>query len=137
MKNLLLIIAVCFSCQISTAQNLYFPPTTGNTWDTISPLQLGWCPAKIDTLIQFLENENTKAFLVLQDGKIVLEHYYDNFNQNNLWYWASAGKSLTAFLTGLAQEQNYLSITDTTSDYLGLGWTSCSPAEEEKITILN
>ena len=137
MKNIVLIILFLFPFQFTHAQNLYFPPLTGNAWDTIAPVQLGWCPNKIDTLLQFLEDENTKAFLVLKDGKIVIEQYYDNFTANSLWYWASAGKSLTAFLTGLAQEQNYLSISDTTSTYLGTGWTSCTPAQEEKITIRN
>jgi CubicO group peptidase (beta-lactamase class C family) len=137
MRSLFLIAFFSFSSIATFAQNLYFPPLTGNTWDTIAPTQLGWCPTKIDTLLNFLEDENTKAFIVLQDGKIVIEQYFDNFNQNSSWYWASAGKSLTAFLTGLAQEQGYLNINDTTSTYLGQGWTSCTAAEEEKITVLN
>jgi CubicO group peptidase (beta-lactamase class C family) len=38
-------------------------------------------------------------------------------------------------MVGIAQQEGHLSIADTTSDYLGTGWTSCSPQEEEKITI--
>ncbi|MBL0096369.1 MAG: hypothetical protein IPP46_07610 [Bacteroidetes bacterium] len=58
----------------SQAQNLYFPPLTGNAWDTISPVSLGWCPDKIDSLTDYLENKNTKAFILLKDGKIVIEN---------------------------------------------------------------
>ena len=40
-------------------------------------------------------------------------------------------------LVGIAQEDGYLKISDTTSNYLGNGWTSCNSLEEEKITIWN
>jgi sulfur carrier protein ThiS len=58
--------------------------------DTISPATLNWCADKIDTLYDFLEQKNTKGFVVLKDGKIVLEKYFGTFNEDSLWYWASA-----------------------------------------------
>ena len=73
--------------------------------------------------------------MVLKDGKIVLEKYFDAFTVDSLWYWASAGKTLTGFTVGIAQQEGYLNLSDTTSDYLGTGWTVCPPAKEEKITI--
>ena len=72
MRIILLVVAFCATCFNAPAQSLYFPPLSGSAWDTIAPAQLGWCPNKIDTLLQFLEDENTKAFLVLKDGKIVI-----------------------------------------------------------------
>jgi CubicO group peptidase (beta-lactamase class C family) len=117
------------------AQNLYFPPNTGNTWDTLSPASLGWCQNELDTLVNYLDQINTKAFILLKDGKIVVEEYFGTFTQDSLWYWASAGKSLTAFTVGIAQQEGYLSIDDTSSQYLGQGWTVCPPAKEEMITI--
>jgi CubicO group peptidase (beta-lactamase class C family) len=98
---------------------------------------LGWCVNKIDSLYNFLQLENTKGFIVLKDGKIVLEKYFGGFSKDSLWYWASAGKTITSFLTGKAQEEAYLSIYDTTSKYLGAGWTNCSPSQESKIKIRN
>ncbi|HPJ54246.1 MAG TPA: serine hydrolase, partial [Flavobacteriales bacterium] len=86
------------------AQQLYFPPNTGTTWDTLSPASLGWCTDSIPPLYDFLEQSNSKAFLVLKDGRMVLEKYFGTFTQDSLWYWASAGKSLTAFLVGKARE---------------------------------
>ncbi|MBL7901776.1 MAG: serine hydrolase [Bacteroidia bacterium] len=118
------------------AQALYFPPINGSeTWDTLSPAALGWCTNKIDSLYNYLQQENTKGFMVLKDGKIVLEKYFGTFTKDSAWYWASAGKTLTSFLIGQAQEEGFLKITDTTSDYLLPGWTNCTPAKEEKITI--
>jgi CubicO group peptidase (beta-lactamase class C family) len=76
-----------------------------------------------------------KGFIVLKDGKIVLEKYFGNFTQDSSWYWASAGKSLTAFAVGIAQQKGLLSIDNPVSNYLGDGWTSCTKAQEEKITV--
>ncbi|HCE58733.1 MAG TPA: serine hydrolase [Prolixibacteraceae bacterium] len=117
------------------AQNLYFPPTLGDTWETVSPESLGWCTPEIDPLLNFLEQENSKAFIVLKDGKIAIEKYFGTFTKDSLWYWASAGKTLTAFLVGQAQEDGLLSIGDSTSKYLGVGWTGLTPEQERKITI--
>ena len=86
-------------------------------------------------MYDLLEDSNTKVFIMLKDGKIVLEKYFGTFVQDSVWYWASAGKSLTSFLVGLAQEEGFLTISDTTASYLGDGWTACTAEEEEKITI--
>lgn len=117
------------------SQNLYFPPITGDQWDTISPQSLLWCPSEIDSLYDFLEQNNTKSFILLKDGKIVLEKYFGTHNSSSLWYWASAGKTLTAFLVGVAQQEGTLSIYDTTSQYHGDGWTTAPLDKEKKITI--
>lgn len=118
------------------AQQTYFPPTNSSaTWDTISPKTLLYCDSKINELYNFLEENQTKSFLLLKDGKIILEKYFDDHSATKLWYWASAGKSLTVFLVGLAEEDGYLSIDSPTTKYLGNGWTSCDSEEEQKITI--
>lgn len=114
---------------------IYFPPNNSTTWDTLGLSELGWCDTYVDTLYDYLETNNTKAFILMKDGKIVLEQYFDGFQADDFWYWASAGKTMTTFSIGLAQQQGALNINDTTSDYLGLGWTDCTPAQEEKITI--
>ncbi len=119
------------------AQNLYFPPTNSNQWDKTNPSDLNYCDHRIDSLYKFLGDNKTKAFILLKDGKIVLEKYFDNFDSSSQWYWASAGKGLTAFMTGLAQEQGYLSIQDSSSKYLGNGWTSTSANQENQIKIVH
>ena len=121
----------------SHSQSAYFPPLSGTSWDTVSPASLGWCPDRIDTLINFLAANGTRAFIVLKDGRIALEQYFGTFTRDSLWYWASAGKSLTAFIVGIAQQEGLLSLGDSTSRYLGVGWTSCTPEQEGLITVLN
>ncbi|MCF8278521.1 MAG: serine hydrolase [Flavobacteriales bacterium] len=135
MKKLLLPFLFILLGMDSNAQSVYFPPTTGSTWETMAPSELGWCQDSIAALIDYLDDEQSKAFIVLKDGKMVIEHYFDTFTQDSLWYWASAGKSLTAFLVGRAQEEGLLSISDKTSDHLGTGWTSAPSNKEDLITI--
>jgi CubicO group peptidase (beta-lactamase class C family) len=133
MKKLRLLFFVLVT--FSTHAQLYFPPLVGSTWETMSPNELNWCPNKIDSLYTFLESQNTKAFIVLKDGKIVLEQYFNGHSQSSVWYWASAGKTITSFLVGIAQQENFLDINNPSADYLGAGWTSCTPEQENAITV--
>jgi CubicO group peptidase (beta-lactamase class C family) len=137
MRKILLFIFLLVLSVNAKAQPLYFPPLSGPTWDTVSPATLGWCQSEIDSLLDYLGDRSTKAFLVLKDGKIVIEQYYGTFTSDSSWYWASAGKSLTAVLTGIAQQEGYLSINDTSSKYLGAGWTSAPAIKEDLITVRN
>jgi CubicO group peptidase (beta-lactamase class C family) len=134
MKKYLLLLFIVIGVKSLFAQ-LYFPPITGNTWQTVTPQSLGWNETRIDSLYQLLDDKNTKAFIILKDGKIVIEKYFDSFTQDSAWYWASAGKSLTGFLTGVAQDQGILNINDSVSKYLGAGWSSCDASKEGLITI--
>jgi len=117
------------------SQSLYFPPLTNNTWDTIAPASLGWCQPAIDSLYSFLEQTNTKAFMVLKDGKIVLEKYFGNYTVDSIHYWASAGKSLIGMLTGIAQEKGLVNINNPVSSYLDNGWSSAPVAKESVISL--
>jgi CubicO group peptidase (beta-lactamase class C family) len=134
-KVFIFLLVSCLTFQ-TKAQTIYFPPLSSTAqWDTISPASLGWCTNRIDSLYNFLNLQNSKAFIVLKDGKIVLEKYFDSFTKDSVWYWASAGKTITSFLVGKAQKDGLLSINDISSKYLGTGWTSCTPAQENEITI--
>ncbi|MCE3294438.1 MAG: serine hydrolase [Crocinitomicaceae bacterium] len=134
MKSILLLLGFLLAFSART-QELYFPPLAGTTWETIDPLSLGYCQDNIDVLHDYLEETNSKAFIMLKDGKIVFEWYYGTFTRDSFYVWNSAGKTLTAMAVGIAQREGYLELTDTTSHYLGTGWTSLTPAQEEKITI--
>jgi CubicO group peptidase (beta-lactamase class C family) len=116
-------IVLVFAFSVLRAQ-YYFPPTAlaDTNWARVSPSALGWCESEIDSVLQFLDEKNTKAFIVLKDGKIAIEKYYGTFVRDSFWYWASAGKTLTAFLVGVAHQENILDLHDKTSDYLETGW---------------
>ena len=134
MKTKLLLVFTLTFFSFSGFSQMYFPPNMG-TWQTVDPATLGWCTTEWDTLDNYLESIDSRGFMVLYRGKIAHEEYYNGFAQSDTWYWASAAKSLVGFLTGRAQENGLLDINDKTSDYLGTGWTVCSPAKEDLITI--
>ncbi|WP_210520734.1 serine hydrolase [Hymenobacter terricola] len=113
---------------------LYFPPATGTTWATTTPATLGWCQPQLDSLLAFAGRKSSKSLLILKDGRMVVEHYYGTYTADSAWYWASAGKSLTATLVGLAQQDGILSLNDSTSRYLGR-WTSATRPQQRQILI--
>ncbi|MGB1032963.1 MAG: serine hydrolase, partial [Flavobacteriales bacterium] len=106
-------------------------------WETISPIELGWCTDSLAQFESFLDEQHSKSFILLKDGKIVLEYYFDEFTQDSLWYWASAGKSLEAFLIGCAVDDGLIDVDQPTSDFLGEGWSTLTPEQEAQISILN
>ena len=73
--------------------------------------------------------------MILVNGKIVMENYFDGHTQNSLWYWASAGKTLTASVVGIAQQDGLINTNNKVSNYLGSGWTSAPLAKENLITL--
>jgi CubicO group peptidase (beta-lactamase class C family) len=113
----------------------YFPPLNVATWETVSPASMGWNEAEMADLKNYLHLKKTKAFIILKNGRIVTEQYFGTFTADSVWYWASAGKTLTAFLIGVAQQEGKLNINDKTSQYLGTSWTSLPLAKENLITI--
>lgn len=128
------LIVIAFTTCIN-AQNLYFPPINDDSWERLYMNDLGWDSSKTDQLFQKLDNDNTKALLILKDGKLVIEKYFGDFNKDSLWYWASAGKTVTSFLIGIAKQQNLLKLSDRTNKYLSAGWTSLPIDKENLITI--
>jgi len=128
-----------------TTPALYFPPSTGNVWETFSPSSLGWNTTKITELDAFMVSTNTRAIIVLKDGKMVIEKYAGkqlintslDFIATSNWYWASAGKTLTAAVMGIAEAQGKINLNAKTSDYLGTGWTNLTLTQENKITVLH
>ncbi|WP_116105930.1 serine hydrolase domain-containing protein [Lewinella sp. IMCC34191] len=119
------------------AQQRYFPQTTGEEWQERSAAELGYDAAAIEHLYTYLEAANSKAFLLLEDGEIVLEHYMNGFGPDSLHYWASAGKTLLSAAFGIAEAEGHLNLNESSRTYLGNGWTSCTAEEEATITVLD
>ncbi|RTY86613.1 serine hydrolase [Flavobacterium sp. GT3R68] len=126
----------CSSEESPTAtQSMYFPPIDGSTiWETKSANSLGWNANAVQPLLDYLEAKHSRSFIILVDGKIVMENYFNGHSASTNWYWASAGKTLTSATVGIAQQEGFLDINDKVSDYLGTGWTNEIPAKESLIT---
>lgn len=118
-------------------KGMYFPPINSNIWETVNAEELGWNTDSLAALNNFLIQENTKAFMVLVNGRIVLEQYYNGHNESLTWQWNSAGKTLTTATVGLAEQQNLLSLNTPVSSYLGSGWTSMPSNKEQLIDVFH
>lgn len=134
-QRFFILIAIAIVLTVPATAQLYFPPVQGGAWETVSADELGWCTENLDSLYAFLDRNGTKAFLVLKDGKIAIEWYADQFEQTDTWYWASAAKTVTATLVGIARRNGDLELSDRSSRFLGEGWSSLTKAQEDKITV--
>ena len=103
----------------SNEEAMYFPPIGSSTWETKTIASLGWNETQVQPLLDYLELKNTKGFIILHNGKIVMENYFNGHSATDTWYWASAGN---------------LNINNKVSDYLGTGWTSAPISKENLIT---
>lgn len=115
--------------------SLYFPPITGNVWETTTTNSLNWNDIALEDLYTYLDEKNTKGFMILKNGRIVSERYFNGHNANANWAWFSAVKSLTAAAVGVAQEESFIDINNKTSDYLGNSWSSLTPQQQDLITV--
>lgn len=129
---------------VSGNPDLYFPPSESSIWEELPASGLGWDGVKLAELLAWLPTQDTRAFIILKDGKIVVEEYWGDkltgvgkMDRNSYWYWASAGKTLTATLVGIAERQKLLKTSDRTQKYLGEGWTSLAPNQERDIRLIH
>lgn len=121
----------------SSPESMYFPPSNSDAWETKSVSSLGWHQDKIQDLLNYLQQKNSKSFMILQNGRIVMESYFSGHTATTPWYWASAGKTLTSTVTGIAEQEGFLNINNKVSAYIGTGWTSAPLAKENLITCKN
>jgi len=114
---------------------MYFPSNTNTAWETESISSLSWNQNAIQPLKDYLIQKNTKSFMILVNGRIVMEEYFDGHTPSSFWQWNSAGKTLVGTTIGVAQQENLLSIDNKASDYLGTEWTSMLLEKENLITL--
>lgn len=147
MKNiyfLSFILLFNISCSSDSSSNpvvedqMYFPPNDGSTiWENKSIINLGWNQNAVQPLLDYLQLKNSKSFIILVNGRIVMENYFNGHSATSPWYWASAGKTLTSTVIGIAEQEGLININNKVSDYIGTGWTSAPLAKENLITSKN
>ncbi len=116
---------------------MFFPENNDSEWETVEPIDVfpAWDEDAEAALLHFLEERRTKSFMILHNGYIVSEHYFNGHDKDSEWNWESAGKALTSVMVGIAQQEGFFDIHEPVSTYLGTGWTSASENQELQITI--
>ena len=137
---LLLILPLSIGCNKDdggtqpTDESFYFPSNTDSNWETKSISSLGWNQNEVQSLKDYLIEKNSKSFMILVNGRIVMEEYFDGHTQDATWQWNSAGKTLVSASTGIAEQEGLLGIHNKVSQYIGAGWTSAPQEKENLIT---
>lgn len=100
-------------------------------------------------LLDYLRNQNSTGFIVVQDDKVVLEKLWpapgDRMFQAFVHGKAADGalledvasqqKSFVAVLCAIAIDKGLLDLTKPVSAYLGTGWSKATPEQEAEITV--
>lgn len=68
----------------------------------------------------FMESHDTTALVVLQNGKLVDERYYNGYTRDALFKTFSMSKSLLSALVGIAQSDGVLDVTEPVGNYVPL-----------------
>lgn len=103
-------------------------PLADGSWPRATPAEVGLDPHKIDMLVDYLfarhgddtnrEGQRTNAFLIIKDGKLVVERYArETTAETPLLTW-SVSKSVTATLIGVAVGQKLLELDAPASRWL-------------------
>lgn len=115
--------------------SMFFPSGSGTEWETKTISELGWNQNAIQPLKDFLIQKNTKSFMILVNGRIAVEEYFNGHSASTEWEWNSAGKTLVGTITGIAQQESLLSINNRVSSYIGTEWTNMPLEKENLITV--
>ena len=96
--------------QQTPTESMYYPSNTSASWETKSLSSLGWNQNAVQPLKDYLNQKGTKSFMILVNGRIVMEEYFNGHTATATWEWNSAGKTLVASTVGIAQQENLLNI---------------------------
>ncbi|MDD5151355.1 MAG: serine hydrolase, partial [Flavobacterium sp.] len=77
-----LIVLLFISCNSDNtsptpSESIYFPPLIGDNWETKSFADLGWTQSEVQPLLDYLALKNSKGFIILVNGRIVMENYFN------------------------------------------------------------
>ncbi len=111
------------------AETAYFAPTRpvkagGNVYPlTDAPQDLSGISYEVEgetyTVGDFLKQQPLMGLAVVQDDKILLEHYAPDHGPDKIWITFSVTKSVNSMLIGAAVQDGFIgSIDDKVSDYL-------------------
>ncbi len=70
------------------------------------------------TLLEAMYGDTTDGFLVIKDGLVVYERYFDGFDAHQHHLWASATKSVTAFALGVLADRYDLDLGASPADHV-------------------
>jgi len=108
--------------------------------------------AAMTRLLDYVHNQNTTGFLVIQNGKTLVDQNWPapaDDRQFALFAYertkdgalledvASQQKSFVSVLVAVAIDKGLIAVDKPVSDYIGAGWSKASPEQEAKIRVID
>lgn len=112
---LILILPMLAGCGPSTEdlEAVDYTPLPGDDWEVSTPAEQGIDPKLVAELYYKADElETIKGLLVVKNGKLIAEGYFNGGSVDEMFDRASATKSFTSALVGIALDQGCLSSVD-------------------------
>jgi CubicO group peptidase (beta-lactamase class C family) len=93
-------------------------PVPGEEWATATPAEVGLDPAVLDELAATADASASSCLLVVRDGRIAGEWYFDGAEPDTPREVFSVTKSITSMLVGIAQDSGALAVDDPASRWI-------------------
>lgn len=90
-------------------------PELNDGWKSTNPASVGINEDSLATMFDLIRqktNPDFRAVLVIKDGKLAVEQYFNSFWRTNIHDIRSAGKSITSMIAGIAIDKGYFKTTD-------------------------
>jgi len=93
-------------------------------WQVVPPPQRRHPPTALAPVLDFARDQDSRALLIVHDGRLECEAYFDGWNADRLHPAASAAKSVTSALVGIAIAEGALAGTEETLSAWFPDWTT-------------
>ena len=94
------------------------PPTPVAAWQKVSPASVGLFPAKLTQIAAQARKGKSNCLVVVRDGKLAGEWYFNGTGPNTTQDVYSATKSVASTLVGIAQDDGDLRIGQSASTWI-------------------
>lgn len=109
------LIAACSGTGAKPAYEYTPPADMGDGWESASLQAYGLDAQKITAMMQDIQDggfDSLHSLLIVKDGRLVFEEYFQGYNQNRIHFVASVTKSVTSILIGIAIDQGLIQGSD-------------------------
>ncbi len=119
----------------AAARDVVPPAHRSGEWESVAATDAGFTEEGIAALVEMVGAANSESFILLRDGRIVAEQYWNGVDAETVRDIASCQKSIVSTLVGLARQEGVLTLEDTVTSHLGMGWSAAAAEEEAVITL--
>lgn len=108
--NILIIFLVLFVIIGCKEKNINETEGRVINWDKVNPEELGVNSNLLNNMDDFILKEYPKinSVIVLKQGTLLFENYYNEYNSDSLFKMASVTKTFTSALIGIAIQEGYI-----------------------------